>query len=358
MRISAVLLTAVALVLTCGASTTPAAPAGCICPQGVSQTGQTTLLRAHDPVVAKEGKRYYLFTTGRGILVNSSTDLLHWRHEQPVFSTVPSWNTDITPYPRDYFWAPDISKFHGRWRLYYALSMFGKNRSVIGLATNSALDPKRADYAWKDEGKVIESFPTDDWNAIDPNAVVDEEGRPWLAFGSYWSGIKLARLDPETGKPSAARPELISIAARPRTPPIHGAVEAPFIYRHGRYFYLFVSFDQCCRGADSTYNLRIGRAAKITGPYVDRDGKAMMDGGGTLLHGRTERWRGPGHNAVLKEGKTDWLFYHAYDAEDRGIPRLRIEKLDWNKDDWPVPQTSLDPMSSESYTSPKPAYLP
>src|SRR5690348_6290547 len=108
MRIWAVLLTGVTLVLACAATRPPAAPAGCLCEQSSAAARQSTLLRAHDPAVAQEGKSYYLFTTGRGVLVNSSTDLLHWQRQQPVFSSVPAWDTDITPSPRDYFWAPDI----------------------------------------------------------------------------------------------------------------------------------------------------------------------------------------------------------------------------------------------------------
>jgi arabinan endo-1,5-alpha-L-arabinosidase len=98
--------------------------------------------------------------------------------------------------------------------LYYAGSTFGSRRSVIGLATNVTLDPNRPDYAWVDEGEVIASSPTDDWNAIDPNLVLDENQQPWLAFGSYWSGIKLRKVDAATSKLATDNPQLYALASR------------------------------------------------------------------------------------------------------------------------------------------------
>src|SRR5207302_6838266 len=99
--------------------------------------------------------------------------------------------------------------------------------------------------------------------------------------------------------------------------------------------YLFASFDFCCRGVASTYNVRVGRASRITGPYLDRAGIPMLEGGGTLLLSGAGRWKGPGHNAVLHENGRDWIIYHAYDAEDNGAPKLRIKRLGWTADGWP-----------------------
>lgn len=298
--------------------------------------GPTETPRIHDPVIAKEGATYYIFSTGPGIKVHSSRDMKTWERQGRVFEKVPSWTGEKIPGSRDYFWAPDLSFFAGKWHLYYSVSTFGKNRSAIGLATNVTLDPKHPDFQWKDEGVIIETHPRDDWNAIDPNVILTSDGEAWLSIGSFWSGIKMIQLDPTTGK-VAKDASLISIASRPNTPDIRGAIEAPFIVQHGDFFYLFVSFDRCCQGAESTYNVRVGRASKITGPYVDRDGKPMLKGGGTLVRAGEERWRGPGHNAIYRENGTDWLVYHAYDAEDRGMAKLRIEQLQWDAEGWPQP---------------------
>lgn len=298
----------------------------------------------HDPSAIRAGDSYYLFTTsqvreGKGLIhIRASKDLLGWKFVGSVFQQIPEWAKRKIP-GTEGIWAPDISYVNGRYRLYYAVSTFGSNRSVIGLATNSTLDPSSRDYAWRDEGEVIESNGSDDYNAIDPNFVQDANGGQWLAFGSFWSGIKLVRLDPTAGKPASGDKSIYALAERSKLED-SGAIEAPYIIRHGDYYYLFASFDFCCRGVNSTYYTVVGRSNEITGPYVDRDGKPMLKGGGFLvLHAQldpTHRWRGPGGESILRDGATDYIVYHAYDAKNHGVPTLRIQPLGWTNDGWPV----------------------
>ena len=290
----------------------------------------------HDPAIARDGDAYFLFTTGPGIPFRCSNDLLEWRACGQVFETNPDWVRDAVPGVGD-LWAPDISEHNGRFFLYYAASTFGSNRSAIGLATNATLDPDSPDYKWRDEGLVISSDTPDDYNTIDPNLVVDGD-QAWLSFGSFWSGIKLVEVNPRTGKP-ARDAKLIAIADN--LPQPEDAIEAPFIRRRGHSYYLFVSHDFCCRGVDSTYNIRMGRSEAVSGPYVDRDGNPMLGGGGTLVYRGSDRWRGPGHNAILVDGDAWYLVYHAYDAEAGGTPTLRIEKLMWDDDGWPISPSAL-----------------
>ena len=129
----------------------------------------------------------------------------------------------------------------------------------------------------------------DDFNAIDPFRIDASDGRAYLAFGSFWSGIKLSELNPETGKLMRADTPRIALAGREGG----GAVEAASILEHDGRFYLFVSFDQCCKGVASTYNIRVGRADKIQGPYRDKDGKAMLEGGGSAVMSTPGRFIGP-----------------------------------------------------------------
>ena len=219
-----------------------------------------------------------------------------------------------------------------------------------------------------DEGPVIASRHFDDFNAIDPNIVIDEEGRPWIAFGSFWSGIKLRRISTGTGKLSNEDKTLYAIASRPRGPLSPGSIEAPFIVRKGNHYYLFVSFDLCCRGVASTYKIMVGRSERVTGPYVDTSGVPMWAGGGTLVLSGSERWRGPGHNAILLREDGDKIIYHAYDAAQAGVPTLRIGSLVWDQDAWPLatnggedipppenpehPRRSVEPPASQPDTSP------
>jgi arabinan endo-1,5-alpha-L-arabinosidase len=283
----------------------------------------------HDPAVARVGNAYYLFGTGAGIPIWRSTDRRRWTPAGRVFSAdLPAWAAGTIPGSLAP-WAPDVSFFAGRWHVYYAISTFGAKRSAIGVATNPTLDPRDPRYRWTDHGVVVESSDTTDHNAIDPNVVIDD-GRPWLTWGSFWSGIKLAAIDPVSGKLDGPMQHIAS-----RLVPTWG-IEAPFIVRRGAYFYLFVSFDYCCRGSASTYNVRVGRSTSLEGPYVDDAGVPMLLGGGRLvLEGEGTR-RGPGHNAVLQDGKTWRLVFHYYDAARAGTASLGIVPIHWTDDGWPA----------------------
>jgi len=293
---------------------------------------------AHDPVLIREGKTYYSYSTGmddrKPILARASDNLVVWRPLSGPLQAIPGWALEIVPGARD-IWAPDIAKVGGRYRLYYSVSTFGSQRSVIGLATTSTLDPDANRYGWRDEGVVIESSSADDFNAIDPNFFANADGRQWLVFGSFWSGIKLVELDRSTGKPRQGAP----IASLARRDAAHGtAVEAPFLFRKGDWYYLIVSFDQCCRGSDSTYRLAMGRAKSVTGPYLDRSGTPMLDGGGTILleADPDDRFRGPGHAAYFRDRDgSEYLIHHAYDRDHRGARTLRLERIVWDEDGWP-----------------------
>jgi arabinan endo-1,5-alpha-L-arabinosidase len=292
--------------------------------------GQVTSVT--DPRIIKEGTTYYLFSTGPGIPIHTSTDLTHWSAAGQVFAAVPAWALARVP-GATAIWAPDVSYSDGEYHLYYAVSTFGSKHSVIGLATSATLNPSSPAYGWVDHGEVIASSPRrTDYNAIDPNVAMDGRARVWLAFGSQWSGIKLVRLDPATGKPQGPHPRLYALASRPGARPI----EAPFIFERDGLYYLFVSFDICCMGASSTYKIMVGRSPSISGPYVDRHGRPMTDGGGTLVLGSNTRYHGPGHNSVLVAGTSDELVYHTYDALHGGMPTLQVRPLSWTPDGWPV----------------------
>jgi arabinan endo-1,5-alpha-L-arabinosidase len=299
-------------------------PAPAVLPHQVAVDGDVT--NVHDPAMLEAGGRFWLFSTGPGILARSSTDMATWTLAGSVFAQNPAWVTDAIG-AIDSLWAPDISFFGGTYHLYYAASTFGSNRSCIGHATKDDLS---SPSAWIDHGPVICSNvgTVDNFNAIDPNMTVSADGQRWLAFGSFWSGIKLIRLDATTGARDGD--DIFDLASRPGD-----ALEAPFLVYRAPYYYLFLSFDFCCRGADSTYHVVVGRSTSITGPYVDRTGLDLLHGGGTPVVSGNARWRGPGHNAIVQRGST-WLnLYHSYDALNAGIPTLRISELVW-QEGWPL----------------------
>lgn len=305
----------------------------------------------HDPVMIQSGEKYYVFATGNGISVWSSSDMKSWKSEPPVFETPPKWAVVAVPSFKGHIWAPDISHFNGLYYLYYSVSAFGKNTSCIGLATNPTLDPQDPRFKWTDHGKIIQSIPGEtNWNAIDPNLITDEKGVPFLVFGSFWDGIKLVKLSQDGLKIADDLSRIPTIASRkedaesPNPPAVDNnpvdaggnAIEAPFIFKKGEYYYLFASIDYCCKGIASTYKIIVGRAKQLTGPYLDEEGKSLAKGGGKMLLGGDDNWHGVGHNAVVNSTGKSYIIFHGYDALDDGKPKLRIEKLTWDDQSWPV----------------------
>jgi len=287
--------------------------------------------RVHDPsTIIKCGDEYWLFFTGRGIPSYRSKDLIDWQPGPPVFSNAPPWVAGAVPGKSgNGFWAPDIVHVGNRYLLYYSASIFGKKTSAIGLATNPTLNPDDRQYRWTDRGIVIQSGARDDFNAIDPAVAQDEQGGLWLAFGSFWSGIKLIQLDPSTGQRLTANSTIYSLAHAE-------SIEAPYIHHHGTFYYLFVNWGLCCRGTNSTYNIRIGRSDRITGPYLDKTGKDMREGGGSLFLGSSGPFVGPGHAGILEQGESTWFSCHFYDGDRGGARTLGMARLRWQSDGWPT----------------------
>jgi arabinan endo-1,5-alpha-L-arabinosidase len=267
-----------------------------------------------------------------------SLDLRKWTKQAPVFAALPTWARAKVPGATG-FWAPDISFRDGTYWLYYSVSTLGSRRSVIGLATNTTLDAADPAFRWVDRGLVWETTDADNYNAIDPNSIVAPDGKVYLAFGSYWSGLKAIALDRVTGKPTAgAAPQ--PLASRPGADAIEGAC----IVRRGAYHYLFCSHDFTGRGLESTYKVVVGRASSPLGPFADRAGKPMLEGGGTTVVASDPYWRGPGHNAVLQDGDKWWLVYHALDPQHNAALKLRIDPLRWTADGWPEVEKPAAPV--------------
>jgi len=292
--------------------------------------GQTFI---HDPsTIVKEGTNYFVFGTGPGIRTKSSPDLIHWTNGDPVFDQPPRWVRKYATGRWSSLWAPDVIHLNGKFYLYYSASSFGKQLSAIGLATSPTLDPDATNYLWTDHGAVIESHAESAFNTIDPSVVLDADGRLWLAFGSFWQGIFLTELNPQTGLRPDTNAPLYHLAW-------NHSIEAACLTRHEKFYYLFVNWGECCKGTNSTYEVRVGRAKKITGPYRDRAGQDLAEGGGSPFLQTSGRFIGPGHIGIVADGSTNgptWFSYHYYDADTAGRSRLAIGTIDW-RDGWPVP---------------------
>jgi arabinan endo-1,5-alpha-L-arabinosidase len=308
-------------------------------------TGDTSPV--HDPSIIRQGSTYYVFSTdassnqGGFIPIRCSTDKIAWSACGFVFTALPSWISTAVSQATD-VWAPDISFFNGAYHVYYAVSSFGSNISAIGLATNSTLDSTDPAYNWVDQGLILQSSSSDDFNAIDPNILVDASGSVWLTYGSFWSGIFQQQIDPATGQiqSGSATYHLAERASSVANDPIEAA---SLVYENG-YYYLFVSWDYCCEvnPAQSDYKIVVGRGTSPNGPFTDQSGVDMATGGGTLLLQGDDKWAGPGgQTAYIDATDGDLIVFHALLLSQNGLDYLFVRSLGW-ADDWPVIGTSTE----------------
>jgi len=318
---------------------TPLAPTGDITP-------------IHDPALIKDGGVWYVFSTGyikreQGgtIRIATSRDRGRtWKSAGSVWDEIPAWidrhYADAGKTLPENLWAPEIVKHGGTYYLYYSASTFGGNDSITALATNTTLDATDPDYRWVDRGTVVTSPAANlsgtanlEFNAIDAGVISDRAGKPWMAIGSFWNGIFVVPLSWPSGKPVKGwRAKAVQLAERPGVQ--FDPIEAPYPVRHGKYYYLFTSWDFCCRGADATYKIAVGRSTQVTGPFRDKTGALLLDGGGTvLLQGQGKR-AGAGGQSVSK----NTLAYHYYDGANRAapyIPTLGLKRIRWTNG-WPT----------------------
>lgn len=291
------------------------------------------LVGAHDPtVVLDEKQAFHMFSSHGNLMHWKSDDLVHWTRLPSVFdkSGVPEWaKREISP--RAGLWAPEVLYFNGRYHIYYSCSTFGSQRSAIGMAWTRSLDPASPEYGWTDEGKVFESNRGDPYNAIDAAPLMDAQGEPWMAFGSWNRGLFLIKLDKETGKQSTSDTRAYHLWNRPGK----DAIEAPALFYRDGWYYLLGSWDFCCRGAGSTYKVLMGRSKNITGPYLDRQGRPLLEGHGSLLIRSYGFYAGPGQGNLIQRGDQTYFVHHYYDLRERGVPTVSTRKVYWDAEGWP-----------------------
>lgn len=267
----------------------------------------------HDPsTIVQSGGKFYTYGTGGSSLV--SDDGWTWRRGVAL--------------PRRGL-APDVIHLGGRYYVYVAANIGAQPKAAVNMIWSKTLDPDSPDYKWEEGGVVASSDGMEDSNAIDPGAFLDPtDGKLWLTYGSYFGYIRLVQLDPRTGR-------RVTPADRPRNIAING--EASDMIYHDGWYYLLVTHGSCCRGADSGYNIRVGRARRVAGPFLDNLGIDMLQGGGKLFLGSGGRVIGPGHFGLLDAGAGVQKFsiHWETDLDRGGASVLDIRPLLW-KEGWPV----------------------
>ncbi|UCG49078.1 MAG: arabinan endo-1,5-alpha-L-arabinosidase [Phycisphaerales bacterium] len=320
-------------------------------------------IELHDPAGIIEDEGYlYTFATGDGFRITympPGGD--EWIAGNRIWPRreMPAWIEELLPGNKG-VWAPHAPFPHV---IYYSSAddSDGEDQGVIGRMTARGEPP---DFTWVDDGKPVLVCDRDDLTepfAIDPAVFAGDDDSLWLVYGSHWSGIWVVELDPETGHIKDERalregwkednPAFHFVASelgrhnnKPVPEPgfVAGKIEAPYVFRSDQgMYYLFVNWGTCCHGVDSTYEIRVGRSANPYGPYLDKEGKDMREGGGTLFLATEDRFIGPGHANIWtyadSAGALRYIFaYHFYDGKDESKAKMHARELTWDNDMWPV----------------------
>ena len=294
------------------------------------------LQSGHDPSMVRFEDGYALMSTNNNLQLWTSEDAYTWRDHKSTVSKIPQWAYTYAP-TTEGIWAPDIYYMNGEYRVYYCVSVFGKRTSAIGYQSTKSIMPGTSGYGWTDHGHVFHTVASDKYNAIDADVVRDTEGNYWMAFGSFGLGIQLIKLDAKTGYQASDDKTVYNIARR-TSKASNGAEEGPSLIEHGGQYFLFTAWDICCQQGDdiekTTYKTAYGRADKVTGPYKDRAGYDMANGGGTILMERYGRYVGPGGGEAFQDLNRVRFVHHYYDLNGDKFNHIHIRDIVFTEDNW------------------------
>ena len=373
---------------------------------GWEQRDKWNLANVHDPtVVLAEDGYYYMYqtdasygnahTAGGHFHSRRSKDLVNWEYLGGVMQSLPDWVIpklneirkemglkEVSPSLADFgYWAPCVRKVrNGLYRMYYSIVCPGtlngngtwSERAFIGLLENS--NPAN-NNGWEDKGYVITNASDKElnfnvasndwancyykWNAIDPSYLIDNDGKHYLIYGSWHSGIAALEVDTETGKPNAlplpfGNNEDIAaygslIATRKMGDRWQGSEGPEIVYNAATgYYYLFMAYD----ALEVPYNTRVCRSKNIYGPYLGIDGTDLTHTGGDMLPVVTHPykvngsygWVGISHCAVFDDGNGNWYYASQgrYPENVAGNPYSNalmmghVRSIRWTESGWPV----------------------
>lgn len=273
-----------------------------------------------DPTIIKTGDgSYYLYATEdiRNTPIHRSRDLVSWE----LVGTAYTDETRPTFEPRGGLWAPDINHVNGRYVLYYSMSVWGGEWTCgIGVATAD-----KPEGPFTDQGKLFRSNEIDVQNSIDP-FYIEDNGRKYLFWGSF-RGLYAIELsgDGLSLKPGAEKRQVAGTA-----------YEGVYIHKRNGFYYMFASIGSCCAGLNSTYTTVVGRSRDLFGPYLDKQGRSMMENHHEVVIGKNEQFVGTGHNSeIVQDSKgQDWILYHAVSVMNPKGRVLMLDQVRW-ENDWP-----------------------
>ncbi|MCF0176790.1 MAG: DUF2961 domain-containing protein [Bacteroidales bacterium] len=299
-----------------------------------------------DPTIWQADGKFYTVATGINTILES-TNLVNWKNmrrrplTEEAAQSVRSLSKKV--------WAPDMVRIGDKWMLYLTLYGTGAEDSRIGaFSSDSPTGP------WKFESVITDSKDTGIKDTIDPEVVADPAtGKLWLFFGSIGK-VHRVELD-RTGTALAKKAKYVHVAG------VDGdsdhsrekVFEGSYLHQHDGWWYLFASKGQYW---SHTYGIVVGRSRTLDGVFLDREGRPMTEGYGTLILGsdKGDRFYGPGHNGEIFTDATgqDYMLFHCHDkkAESSGVRHTLLQRIFWGEDGWPyfdggkVAETELAPV--------------
>ncbi len=273
-----------------------------------------------DPSIIRADDGYfYLYATEdiRNLPIHRSKDLVNWEFIGTAFTN----ETRPTFEPKGGLWAPDINLINDKYVLYYSMSVWGGEWTCgIGVAT---ADKPGGSYT--DRGKLFRSNEIKVQNSIDP-FYIEEDGKKWLFWGSF-RGIYAIELSDDglSLKPGAEKQQVAGTA-----------YEGVYIHKRNGFYYLIASIGSCCEGLNSTYTTVVGRSDNLFGPYLDKQGRSMMENHHEIMIQKNQKFVGTGHNSEIVQDKKgqDWIFYHAVSVDNPKGRVLVMDQVRW-ENNWP-----------------------
>ena len=283
-----------------------------------------TILRANDGY-------FYLYATEdiRNIPIHRSADLVNWELVTKAFTN----ETRPTFEPRGGLWAPDINFVNGKYLLYYSMSVWGGEWTCgIGVATAD-----KPEGPFTDRGRLFRSNEIKVQNSIDP-FYIEEGGKKYLFWGSFRGlyAIELSN-DGLSVKPGAEKRRVAGTA-----------YEGVYIHKRNGYYYMFASIGTCCKGINSSYTTVVGRSRDLFGPYLDKQGRSMLENHHEVVIRKNEQFVGTGHNSeIVHDAKgQDWILYHAVSVANPKGRVLMLDQVRW-ENNWPYINGESPSLSAE-----------
>ena len=288
-----------------------------------------------DPTVIDANNGYfYLYATEdiRNTPIYRSNDLVNWEFVGTAFTN----ETRPTFEPKGGLWAPDINYINGQYVLYYSMSVWGGEWTCgIGVATSD-----RPEGPFNDHGKLFRSNEIGVQNSID-QFYIEEDGNKYLFWGSF-SGIYAIELS-DNGLSVKPNSEKKQIAGK--------AYEATYIHKRNGFYYMFASIGSCCEGLNSTYTTVVGRSRNLFGPYLNKEGKSMLQNNHEIVIHKNDKFVGTGHNSEIVKDKKgqDWILYHAVSVDNPKGRVLMLDQVLW-RNDWPYIEKNSPSLTAETPT--------